>query len=187
MRTLFKRFAALLLSLVLSAAFIIPIGVYAQEENQEQGKVIRVGWHEAPYFITDQHDRRSGYSYEYLRKVASYTGWKYEYVTGSWSDLLQMLKNGEIDLMTNISFTEERAKDLLYTSQPMGTEAYYIFVSPRDTSISSGDYSALNGKTVGVTEGSIQTGMFGPNTHFMVHFSRQNHYEHVQIFFMGGL
>ena len=92
MRTLFKRLATLLLALIFSVAFIIPIGVYAQEENQEQEKVIRVGWHEAPYFITDQHGRRSGYSYEYLRKIASYTGWKYEYVTGSWSDLLQMLK-----------------------------------------------------------------------------------------------
>ena len=74
MRTLFKRLATLLLALIFSVAFIIPIGVYAQEENQEQEKVIRVGWHEAPYFITDQHGRRSGYSYEYLRKIASYTG-----------------------------------------------------------------------------------------------------------------
>ena len=157
---MFKRLATLLLALIFSVAFIIPIGVYAQEENQEQEKVIRVGWHEAPYFITDQHGRRSGYSYEYLRKIASYTGWKYEYVTGSWSDLLQMLKNGEIDLMSNISFTEERARDLLYTSQPMGTEAYYIFVSPENAAIISEDYTALNGKTVGVTEGAIQTGMF---------------------------
>ncbi len=157
---MFKRLATLLLALIFSVAFIIPIGVYAQEENQEQEKVIRVGWHEAPYFITDQHGRRSGYSYEYLRKIASYTGWKYEYVTGSWSDLLQMLKNGEIDLMSNISFTEERARDLLYTSQPMGTEAYYIFVSPKNAAITSEDYTALNGKTVGVTEGAIQTGMF---------------------------
>ncbi len=66
---MFKRLATLLLALIFSVAFIIPIGVYAQEENQEQEKVIRVGWHEAPYFITDQHGRRSGYSYEYLRNI----------------------------------------------------------------------------------------------------------------------
>ena len=127
---------------------------------QSEGKTVRVGWHEAPFFITDQFGRKSGYSYEYQMKVAAYTGWKYEYVEGSWSELLQKLKDGEIDLMSDVSYMEERAPDMLFASLPMGTEAYYVFVSPNNTEISSEDYATLNGKKVGATLSSYQYSLF---------------------------
>lgn len=74
-----------------------------------QGKTVRVGWYEDSYNITGEHDERSGYGYEYQQSVAAYTGWKYEYVKGSWNDLLQKVENGEIDLMSGVSYTDERA------------------------------------------------------------------------------
>ncbi len=131
----------------------LPAAVHAQEPEE---KVVRVGWHEAPYFITDEYDRCSGYSYEYQCKVSDYTGWTYEYVEGSWSELLQMLMDGEIDLMSNVSYLDERAEKILYGSLPMGTESYYIFISPDNTEITANDYTSLNGKTVGVTKDSYQ-------------------------------
>ena len=48
-------------------------------------------------------------------------------MAGNWTELLQKLKNGEIDLLSDVSFMEDRAQDMLYASLPMGTEAYYIF------------------------------------------------------------
>ena len=110
--------------------------------------VVRVGWHEPPYFITDETGRKSGYSYEYQRKVAAYTGWEYEYVEGSWADLMQMMKEGKIDLLSDVSYSEERTRDMLFTSIPMGTEVYYVFVSPDNTEICSENLSSLNGKTI---------------------------------------
>ena len=127
---------------------------------QESEKTVRVGWHEAPYYITDENGRRSGYSYEYQQKLVAYTGWNYEYVKGGWSDLLQMLMDGEIDLMANMSYTEERAKNMLFASLPMGTESYFVFISPDNTEITAEDYTSLNGKKVGVAKGSIQGEMF---------------------------
>ena len=132
------------------AAFLLPISVQAEQ------KIVRVGWHEAPYFITDQFGRRTGYSYEFQRKLVAYTGWTYEYVEGSWSELLQMLKDGEIDLLSDVSYLEERTKDILYASLPMGTESYYVFISPNNTEISADDYTTLNGKKIGAAKGSIQ-------------------------------
>ncbi|MBQ3786187.1 MAG: transporter substrate-binding domain-containing protein [Lachnospiraceae bacterium] len=152
-----RRIAGLLL-IVLAVVFVMPSGVYASEKAQ--GRTIRVGWHDAPFFITDKDGRCSGYAYEYLSKLAAYTGWEYEYVEGSWTDLLQMLKDGQIDMMSNISYTDERARDILYASIPMGTESYYIFVSPDNTKITAEDYSSLNGMTVGVAQGSIQRDIF---------------------------
>ncbi|MGN0400449.1 MAG: transporter substrate-binding domain-containing protein, partial [Blautia sp.] len=71
---------------------------------------------------------KSGYGYEYLQQVAYFSGWKYEYVNGSFNELLQMLKNGEIDLMGDISYTEERARYIDYASEEQGREYYYLFV-----------------------------------------------------------
>ena len=152
-----KRYAALFLSVILLTsiltALFTPLCAFSEER-----KTVRVGWHEPPYFVTDQHGRRTGYSYEYLRKVSSYTGWKYEYVEGSFSELLQMLMNGEIDLMSNISFTQERQEKMLYTSLPMGTESYYIFVSPDNSVITSDNYiESLKGKKIGVTRGTFMS------------------------------
>lgn len=122
--------------------------------------VVRVGWHESPFNITDQFGRKTGYSYEYQRKIAAYTGWKYEYVEGSWPELFQMLKDGEIDLLGDVSYLEERAGSMLFTSLPMGSEAYYLFAAPDNIEISADDYDTLNGKRVGVNQDSIQRKMF---------------------------
>jgi len=69
----------------------MPALAYADGES----KTVRVGWYESPFNMTDEDGNRSGYAYEYQRKVASYTGWEYEYVEGSWVALFHMLENGE--------------------------------------------------------------------------------------------
>ena len=151
-----KRLTALLLLAVFCAAFIPAPSVLAEGS----GKTVRVGWYESPFNSTDRFGRRSGYAYEYQRKIAAYTGWEYEYVEGSWSELMDMLKRGEIDLMSDVSYTEERKETMLFASLPMGTEAYYIFAAPDSSGISSDNLSSLNGKRVGVTRGSVQKDMF---------------------------
>ena len=157
--SIIKRAVAIILFAALILNVFQPVTVLA-EGGDEGKKVVRVGWHEPPYFIIDENGRKSGYSYEYQRKVAAYTGWEYEYVEGTWTDLLQMLKEGKIDLMSDVSYSEERTKDMLFTSLPMGTESYYIFISPDNEEISSDNLSTLNGKRIGVTEGSIQKEYF---------------------------
>ena len=88
-----KRALIFIIIMALTAVFAAPAASFADEAS---GKTVRVGWHEPPYFIKDASGRQSGYSYEYQRKVAAYTGWKYEYVEGNWSELMQKLRNGEI-------------------------------------------------------------------------------------------
>ena len=151
-----KRILSFALCLLAAVTLALPVAAHAEESE----KVVRVGWHEEPYFITDQYGRWSGYTYDYQQKLISFTGWKYEYVEGTWSELMQMLKNGEIDMMGNISYTEERAQDILYATLPMGTEVYYLFVSPTSHDIVMEDISSLNGKKVGVAKGSIQSELF---------------------------
>lgn len=149
------RNAAFLLFLLLLAGLLPPPRASAQA-----AKTVRVGWFESPFNITDQLGRRSGYGYDYQQKIAAYTGWTYEYVEGSWPELLQMLMDGRIDLLSDVSYTQERAGKILYSSLPMGAEEYYLLVAPGNREITSDDYSTFSGKKVGVNQGSVQAGFF---------------------------
>ena len=140
-----RTFAAIF-SMILAVAFIGPRVSYADS------KTVRVGWYESPFNIIDENGRRSGYAYEYQRKIAAYTGWQYEYVEGTWTDLLGMLERGEIDMLSDVSYTKERAEKLLYPSVPMGQENYYIYKDSTNPDISSDNLSTPNGKRIGGDE-----------------------------------
>ena len=147
-----KRIIVLLLCIFTVAVILPPVSVRADEGR----KTVKVGWYETPFNTFDENGRRSGYAYEYQRKIAAYTGWEYEYVEGTWTELFQKLEKGEIDLMSDISYTDERAEKIEYASAPMGTEKYFLYVTTVNTEITPDKISSLNGKKVGVTKGSVQ-------------------------------
>ena len=152
-----KRILCFPLCLMIVFSFLLPCSAAAQDANR---KTVRVGWFESSFFTTDASGRRSGYAYEYQMKLSSYNGWDYEYVKGSWSELLGMLERGEIDLLSDVSYTKERSTRMLFSSLPMGTEEYYVFSAPGNNEISSTDRSTLNGKRVGANRNSIQAGLY---------------------------
>ncbi|MBR5913324.1 MAG: transporter substrate-binding domain-containing protein [Selenomonadaceae bacterium] len=123
-------------------------------------KVVRVGWYESPFNYTDSFGRRSGYAYDYQQKVAAYTGWTYEYIKGSWPELYTMLLNGQIDILSDVSKTPERAGLMLFPSLPMGAESYYLYILSSNDSIKIDNLSSLNGKKVGVNANSYQGALF---------------------------
>ena len=151
------RLAIALLVLVVLAGLGTPTVASAQQESPN---VVRVGWYESPYNTTDPSGRRSGYAYEYQRKVAAYTNWDYEYVKDSWPALMQKLRKGEIDLLSCVSFTEARASQMLFSSYPMGTEEYFLYIASGNTAYTRGDYSFFDGKRVGVNKDSVQKELF---------------------------
>ena len=152
-----KRILSLWFCLTLLLAVLLPVSAFAAETGK---KIVRVGWFESTFNMTDQYGRRSGYAYEYQQKIAAYTGWEYQYVTSSWPQLLEMLKKGEIDLLSDVSYTEDRAQSMLYSSLPMGEEEFYAYIASRNMSISMDDYTTFNGKKIGVNKGSVQAQLF---------------------------
>lgn len=154
-RNLHKYGCFLLCLFILCTLLPVP----ANAEGTESG-AIRVGWYEDSYNITGKNGERSGYGYEYQQSVASYTGWSYEYVNAGWSELLKMMENGQIDLMSGVSYTEERAENMLFSELPMGEEKYYLYADLTNTDISASDLKSLNGKRVGLLEGSIHATQF---------------------------
>ena len=125
-----------------------------------QSEVVKAAWYEDSYHITDKNGSRSGYGYEYEQAVSAYTGWDYDYVTGNWEELLKKLQNGEIDLMSSLSYTDERAKTMLFSDLPMGEEKYYLYADLANSDISASDISSLNGQSIAMMENSVQATQF---------------------------
>lgn len=51
-------------------------GAADTKEPETSRKKVCVGWYESKFHQTDRYGRKSGYGYEYQRKVAAYTGWE---------------------------------------------------------------------------------------------------------------
>ena len=101
----------------------------------------------------DDRAPKSGYSYEYLQKLASYTGWKYEYVYGEWDELFEKLKDGEIDLMAGVAYSEDRVDQIGYPDSEMLNETFYIYKDTDDSSMQCGDIASYSGKKIGTFKG----------------------------------
>lgn len=132
---------------------ICPVYAFAAENQKE--RVVRIGVPDDIYDKINGNGKRSGYGYEYLQKIAGYTGWNYEYVDCTWENCFDKLKNDELDIIEGISYTEERAETMLFSAIPMGDERYYVYVKPDHTDISSSDTASFNGKKIGVLMGYL--------------------------------
>ena len=120
----------------------------------EAEKTIRVGSFEDTFNYVDDHGVRRGYGYELMQALAGYTGWKFEYVKCDWSNCFDKLENGEIDIMGDIAYTDDRAKEMLFSEETMGEEKYVLYANLSDTDILSSDYKSLDGKRIGVLKGT---------------------------------
>ena len=141
--------AVLCLLLLLPALF--PVKAAAETAP---AKVVRVGSFEDTFNYVNEKGIRKGYGYELLETLSGYTGWQLEYVTCDWSDCFEKLKNGEIDIMGDISYTEDRAEEMLFSDEPMGEEKYYLYADLSRADISASDFKTLNGKKIGVLMGT---------------------------------
>ena len=141
--------AVLCLLLLLPALF--PVKAAAETAP---AKVVRVGSFEDTFNYVNEKGIRKGYGYELLQTLSGYTGWQFEYVTCDWSDCFEKLKNGEIDIMGDISYTEDRTEEMLFSDEPMGEEKYYLYADLSRTDLSTSDYKTLNGKKIGVLMGA---------------------------------
>lgn len=128
--------------------------VFAEETNN---KVVKIGYYENEKFQEGASEGavKSGYAYEYYQKIATYNGWKYEYVYGSWSEIYNAFVNGDIDLLAGLGYAEERMDIMNYPTYPMGYESYYLFVRGDDSEITV-DSSTLNGKKIGTISGLLE-------------------------------
>ena len=151
MRTLIQKSICAVLSLLLLLSAVLPVTAAAETGS---AKVVRVGSFEDTFNYVNEKGARKGYGYELLETLSGYTGWQFEYVTCDWSNCFEKLKNGEIDIMGGISYTEDRTEEMLFSDEPMGVEKYYLYADLSRADISASDFKTLNGKKIGVLMGT---------------------------------
>ena len=140
-----------MLCLLLLLPVALPVKAAAETAP---AKVVRVGSFGDTFNYVNEKGIRKGYGYELLQTLSGYTGWQLEYVTCDWSDCFEKLKNGEIDIMGDISYTEDRTEEMLFSDEPMGEEKDYLYADLSRADISASDYKTLNGKKIGVPMGT---------------------------------
>ena len=140
---------------------MLPVHCRAAETNKDEKlsqtaeqKLIRIGSFEDTFNYVDPNGVRRGYGYELMQALAGYTGWKFEYVKCDWSDCFDKLENGEIDVMGDISYMDERAQKMLFSDEPMGEEKYVLYADLSNIDIGMSDFTAMDGKRVGVLMGT---------------------------------
>ncbi|WP_443669525.1 transporter substrate-binding domain-containing protein, partial [Holdemanella porci] len=148
MNKIMKRFGAVCIGIFMVFTLCMPC--FADETQ----KTIRVGSFEDTFNYVDDHGVRRGYGYELMQALAGYTGWKFEYVKCDWSNCFDKLENGEIDIMGDISYTDDRAIEMLFSEETMGEEKYVLYANLSDMDIVSSDFKSLDGKRIGVLKGA---------------------------------
>lgn len=143
----------LLLFLVSLIGIILPTAVGASADDRKQ---VRVGYYENEVFQEGAQDDavKTGYAYEYYQKLSEYTGWQYEYVYGTFSDLYQMLLDGKIDFLAGLAWREDREELIGYPDAAMGNETYNLVKHGQDDSITINP-ETLNGRSIGVLDSAM--------------------------------
>ena len=146
------------------------------EIQESEHKIIRIGSFEDTFNYVDEYGVRRGFGYELMQALAGYTGWKFEYVRCDWSNCFDMLESGEIDVMGDISYTDERAQKMLYSEESMAQEKYILYADLSHIDIGMYDFKSLDGKRVGVLLGTEPEAM-------LTEWENKNgiHTEHVNV------
>ena len=146
--------AGIFVVLVIWMILTVPCRAAEADNDEKQSQIIRVGSFEDTFDYVDKNGVRRGYGYELMQALTGYTGWKFEYVKCDWSDCFDKLENGEIDIMGDISYTEERTQKMLFSDEPMGEEKYILYADLSNLDIGTSDFKFMDGKRVGVLMGT---------------------------------
>ncbi len=159
-----KRMCLCILALIM--LLFVPVSVYASEIKsdgnttqamEEENKTVRVGYFPYANFQEGSSgEHKQGAGYEFLQKISYITGWKYEYVYASFKECLDMLEDGEIDLLGSVSYTPERAESIDFSTYAAGTERYWIYTREDHMDLTTGDLKQMNGCRIGAADGSYQ-------------------------------
>lgn len=108
------------------------------------------------YYQIAENGDRYGYGYDFLQELSTYTNWKFNLVgyNNSFSEMLHMLQNGEIDLLMPVYKTPEREKNFAFSEQHVGVSYTMLTVKAGNEKYTTGNYQRLKGIRVGILQES---------------------------------
>ena len=130
--------------------------------KQEERPLVKVGFFAMDnYHVIDENGVKSGYGYDFLRMAARYMDVDYDYVgyEKGWKDMLDMLENGEIDLLTSVRKTADREKKFDF-SRAIGSSMGMMSVLANNSKIIAQDYKSYDGMKVAMLKSNTRNDDF---------------------------
>ena len=146
-----------IITLLLCCLLLLPSFVTNATE-QANNRTVRAGvFYFDGYHMEDEDGDLTGYGVEFLNLVSQYSHLNFVFsgYDKSWEDMLDMLDNGEIDVVTSARKTPERQEKYAF-SLPIGRNSTILSIRAYNTSLLSGNYATYDGMKVGVVPGSSQ-------------------------------
>lgn len=118
------------------------------------GRTITVGVYDNyPKVFVDKEGKPAGIFIDILEYIAKQENWDIKYKTYLWQDGLDALEKGEIDLMPDVSLTDERSKKLTFSQISVLSSWLQIY---QRYNVSMKTIQDLQGKKIAVLRGSVQ-------------------------------
>lgn len=146
-----KKSCSIVLLLAILLTLFAPITTFAAQTPEK----VKVG-----YFIHDGYQNKaedgsySGYGYDYLQKIAEYANIEYEFVEGSWTECLQWLQDGTIDMLGFMQKTEEREQIYDFSIWNSGYNTSKLLTRNDNTTLAQNAWNDFGGISVGFVQGS---------------------------------
>ncbi len=156
-----------ILCLLAAVVFLLPCSQVQAfgEAYTSNRELVKVGFFPFEgYHVQDENGIRSGYGYDILQEMLPYENWQYAYVGYdekiSWDKAQEMLENGEIDLLTSATMTDERLEKFAYSDLPIGYSSTILTVEAGNNQFDTKDYSTWNGMRVGMLANNTRNNSF---------------------------
>lgn len=138
MKKLLVFIAYLFMVTYLHAQETVHVGIYQNE----------------PKIFMDSKNKPSGFFIDILDEIALKENWKINYTPCAWSECLNMLKYGKIDIMPDVAYTVKREQEFLFSKEAV-LSSWSVLYRRKDVKIDS--IFTLEDKKIAVLKGSIQS------------------------------
>ncbi len=120
--------------------------------------VVTVGVYEnAPKVFVSESGEPAGIFIDIIEHIAEREEWTLRYVFGTWTEGLDLLAKGDIDLMPDVAYTADRARIYAFHKEPVLSSWFQIY-APKGSGIRS--ILDLDGKRIAVLDHSVQEAAF---------------------------
>src|SRR5574344_579049 len=116
--------------------------------------VYRVGVYDHDGFISKQKTINNeteyiGYAADLFNSIQNSSNLKFEFVTGSHQECMDMLENGQIDIYPGVIYSDERAQKYLFSNE-IGNLSGVLFTLPENKNLYQDDFDSYNGLKIGM-------------------------------------
>ncbi len=138
--------------------FLFLAGFRGAQAAASPPKIIRVAaFNHYPAIFKAADGTIKGLYVDLLEHIAQKENWKISYLFGSWAEGLERIKSGEVDVLTSVAFTDERATFMDYGKVPSLTVWSELYVKNKSD---IDNILQLNGKKIALMKGDFNAANF---------------------------